>query len=123
MTGGAVRPERIHPACPTSAFPIQVGGKWTGMAILCLAEGPRRFTELRAQLTPITPKVLTQTLRDMARDGLVLRTDHEQNPPHVTYELTDLGRSLIAVIDAAHAWSERHLAQLLAARTTGHVPA
>jgi DNA-binding HxlR family transcriptional regulator len=116
MTDDVVRPERIHPACPTSAFPIQVGGKWTGMAILCLSDGPRRFSELRAQLTPVTPKVLTQTLRDMSRDGLVVRRDHQQNPPHVTYELTDLGRSLIDVIDAARAWSKAHLPDLLAAR-------
>lgn len=111
-----VRPERIHPACPTSAFPIQVGGKWTGMVILCLAEGPRRFTELRVQLVPVTPKVLTQTLRQMERDGLVLRHDHNENPPHVTYELTDLGRTLIDVIDAARAWSDAHMDDLLIAR-------
>jgi DNA-binding HxlR family transcriptional regulator len=118
MTPDAKRPERVHPACPTSAFPFQVGGKWAGMVVLCLIERPRRFTELRAQLTPITPKVLTQTLRDMQRDGLLLRRDHETNPPHVEYELTELGRSLMDLIDAARAWSDKHLDDLLAARDT-----
>ena len=105
-TGDAVRPERIHPACPTSAFPVRIGGKWTGMVIVCLIDGPRRFTELRAQLTPVTAKVLAQTLRDMQRDGLLLRHDHDTNPPHVEYELTELGRSLMDLIDAARTWRD-----------------
>ncbi|MGW4720292.1 winged helix-turn-helix transcriptional regulator [Nocardia sp. NPDC004260] len=71
---------------------------------------------LRAQLTPITLKVLTQTLRDMQRDGLLVRHDHETNPPHVECELTELGRSLMDLIAAARAWSDKHLDDLLAAR-------
>ncbi len=86
------------------------------MVILCLAEQPRRFTELRAALGTVTPKVLTQTLRDMARDGLLLRRDFAENPPHVEYELTDLGRCLIAVIDADRAWGDERLNELIAAR-------
>lgn len=121
MTPDVKRPQRIHPACPTSGFPFQVGGKWVGMVVLCLIDRPRRFTELRAQLTPITPKVLTQTLRDMHRDGLLVRRDHETHPPHVEYELTDLGRSLMDLIDAARAWSDQHLDDLLSARMRGSV--
>nr|WP_290368023.1 helix-turn-helix domain-containing protein [Occultella kanbiaonis] len=82
----------------------------------CLVEQRRRFTELRAALRTVTPKVLTQTLRDMARDGLILRHDFAENPPHVEYELTDLGRSLIVVIDAARAWGDERLNELIAAR-------
>ncbi|WP_344620585.1 helix-turn-helix domain-containing protein [Dactylosporangium salmoneum] len=108
MSTAQGRPARIHPACPTSAFPVQVGGKWTGMAVLCLAAGPLRFTDLRAQLAPVTAKVLAETLRDMQRDGYVERHDHPANPPHVEYELTALGHSLIELIDAARAWSRRH---------------
>lgn len=107
---------RIDPACPLAAFPFQVGGKWTGMVLVALADGPRRFSTLRQTLGTVTAKVLTQTLRDMARDGLITRLDRQANPPHVEYELTDLGRSLEPVIDAMHAWSERHLADLLAHR-------
>ncbi|MDN5725771.1 MAG: helix-turn-helix transcriptional regulator [Propionibacteriales bacterium] len=111
-----VRPERIHPACPTSALPIRIGGKWTGMIIISLLDGPRRFTELRTALGTVTPKVLTQTLRDMTRDGLIVRNDFAENPPHVEYDLTPQGRSLIMVIDAARAWSDAHIAGLLDAR-------
>ena len=107
---------RIDPACPMAAFPFQVGGKWTGMVVISLLDGPRRFGELREALTPVTAKVLTQTLRDMHRDGLITRQDFDTNPPHVEYQLTDLGLSLVALIDRMREWSEHHLGELLAHR-------
>ncbi|MCO5973291.1 winged helix-turn-helix transcriptional regulator [Actinoallomurus soli] len=109
-------PEMFDPVCPSSAMPIQIGDKWTAMVVLCLEDGARRFTELRGPLRGITPKVLTQTLRAMERDGLVTRTAYDENPPRVEYELTDLGRSLLILIDAARAWSRDHLPALLEAR-------
>ncbi|RMI31198.1 winged helix-turn-helix transcriptional regulator [Nocardia stercoris] len=114
--------ERIDPACPMAAFPFQVGGKWTGMVVVSLLDGPQRFGDLRQVLGTVTAKVLTETLRDMTRDGLVTRLDHRTNPPHVEYELTELGRSLVPLIDSMREWSDRHLAELLAHRrrsTTG----
>ncbi|MEU1249833.1 winged helix-turn-helix transcriptional regulator [Micromonospora arida] len=108
--------EMFDPMCPSSALPFQIGDKWTGMVVLCLEGGPRRFTEIRVPLRAITPKVLTQTLRAMERDGLVARTAYPENPPRVEYELTPLGRSLLTLIAAARAWSRDHLAALLAAR-------
>lgn len=109
-------PDMFHPMCPSSALPFQIGDKWTGMIVLCLAGGPRRFTELRVPLRAITPKVLSQTLRTMCRDGLVTRTAYDENPPRVEYELTELGRSLLVLIDAAREWSDRYLPAILAAR-------
>ncbi|MET8141691.1 helix-turn-helix domain-containing protein [Sphaerisporangium sp. NPDC005288] len=109
-------PHLFDPVCPSSAMPIQIGDKWTAMVVLCLEGGRRRFTELRAPLRRITPKVLTQTLRAMERDGLVTRTAYDENPPRVEYELTALGRSLLTLIAAARAWSEDHLPMLLEAR-------
>lgn len=112
-------PDRIHPACPSSRFPFQVGGKWTGMVVVCLSDRPRRFTELRELLRAVTPKVLSETLRTMQRDGLVTRHDLQANPPHVEYSLTPLGLSLLEVIDAARSWTEAHLDELVAARESG----
>jgi DNA-binding HxlR family transcriptional regulator len=109
-------PEMFDPICPSSALPVQIGDKWTGMVVLCLEGGRRRFNELRGPLRGITPKVLTQTLRAMERDGLVTRTAYDENPPRVEYELTPLGRSLLTLIEAARAWSEDHLPALLRAR-------
>lgn len=108
--------EMFDPMCPSSAMPFQIGDKWTGMVVLCLEGGRRRFTELRGVLRGVTPKVLTQTLRAMERDGLVTRTAYDENPPRVEYELTPLGRSLLILIEAARVWSKDHLPALLQAR-------
>ncbi|MEU8270897.1 helix-turn-helix domain-containing protein [Sphaerisporangium sp. NPDC049002] len=109
-------PEMFDPVCPSGAMPIQIGDKWTAMVVLCLEDGPRRFSEIRVPLRRVTPKVLTQTLRAMERDGLVTRTAYAEIPPRVEYELTALGRSLLTLIDAARAWSKDHLPALLEAR-------
>ncbi|MFI6454011.1 winged helix-turn-helix transcriptional regulator [Streptosporangium amethystogenes] len=109
-------PQMFDPVCPSSAMPIQIGDKWTAMVVLCLEGGRRRFNELRGPLRGVTPKVLTQTLRAMERDGLVTRTAYDENPPRVEYELTALGRSLLTLIAAARAWSGEHLPALLEAR-------
>ncbi|MFI0976918.1 winged helix-turn-helix transcriptional regulator [Streptomyces sp. NPDC021093] len=100
-------------------LPFRVGDKWSGMVLRCLAEGPRRFTELRVPLHRVTPKVLTETLRAMERDGFLTRTAYEENPPRVEYALTPLGRSLLGPLDTACAWTRAHLPELLAARE-GH---
>ncbi|MEU6667313.1 helix-turn-helix domain-containing protein [Streptomyces sp. NPDC046727] len=109
-------PDMFHPLCPSSAMPFRVGDKWSGMVIRCLQDGPRRFGELRVPLKTVTPKVLSETLRAMERDGLVTRTAYDENPPRVEYALTPLGRTLIPLLDAARVWSENHLPTLLAAR-------
>ncbi|MFD8594850.1 winged helix-turn-helix transcriptional regulator [Kitasatospora sp. NPDC059646] len=89
--------------------PIRVGDKWAGAVLRCLESGPHRFTELKARLIGVNPKVLTETLRAMERDRWLTRTDHGGNPPHVEYALTGTGRSLIPVLDAACTWARDHL--------------
>ncbi|MFF0434247.1 winged helix-turn-helix transcriptional regulator [Streptomyces sp. NPDC004327] len=106
-----------HPDCSTSARPIRFGGKWTALVLRCLEDGrPRRFTELRVPLHWITPKVLTETLRAMERDGFVSRTVYDENPPRVEYALTGLGRSLIDPLDTACAWARDHAPEITGAR-------
>ncbi|WP_428964264.1 winged helix-turn-helix transcriptional regulator [Micromonospora fluostatini] len=114
--GDPLPPDLFHPACPGVGLPVQIGDKWTGMVLRCLASGPRRFTELRSALRGVTPKVLTETLRAMRRDGLLTRTEYPENPPRVEYALTPLGRSLLDLLDAARRWSDAHLPEVLAAR-------
>lgn len=106
----------FDPVCPSGAMPVQIGDKWTAMVVLCLEDGPRRFSEIKLPLRRVTPKVLTQTLRAMERDGLVTRTAYVEVPPRVEYELTPLGRTLLTLIAAARAWSHDHLPALLEAR-------
>lgn len=67
--------------CPSSLNPIRFGDKWAALIIRCLEHGPRRFSELRVPLSRVTPKVLTQSLRSLERDGLVKRTVYAEAPP------------------------------------------
>ncbi|GAA3036971.1 helix-turn-helix domain-containing protein [Kitasatospora albolonga] len=103
--------DRFDPDC-SRRMPIRVGDKWSGMVLRCLEGGPRRFGELRVPLGTVTPKVLTETLRAMERDGWISRTAYEENPPRVEYALTDFGRSLLGQLDVACAWAREHLDQL-----------
>lgn len=99
-----------------SALPVRVGDKWTAKILVCLRDGPRRFTELQVPLAPVTPKVLTESLRAMERDGLVTRTGYPGIPPRVEYALTALGRSLFAPLAASCAWNAAHGEELRKAR-------
>ncbi|MER6513440.1 helix-turn-helix domain-containing protein [Nonomuraea sp. NPDC001636] len=100
--------------------PVRVGDKWTAKIIRCLEQGPRRFTELQVPLRGITPKVLTESLRAMERDGLLTRTAYAEIPPRVEYALTPLGRSLLAPMAAGCEWSRQHLSELIDARESWH---
>lgn len=106
----------FDPACPSSVVPFRIGDKWTALVIRCLQDGPRRFTELRVPMHRVTPKVLTETLRAMERDGMLTRTHYPEIPPRVEYELTELGRSLLGLLDHCCTWAEEHLPQVIAAR-------
>jgi DNA-binding HxlR family transcriptional regulator len=99
--------------CPTSLVPFRFGDKWAALVIRCLEDGPRRFSELRVPLHRVTPKVLTQSLRGLERDGLISRTVRPGPQPHVEYALTSLGLSLLEPLNAACAWAEDHLDELL----------
>ncbi|WP_433340156.1 winged helix-turn-helix transcriptional regulator [Streptomyces sp. CA-253872] len=109
--------DMFDPRCPGIGTPLRGGGKWTVMVLLCLAEGPRRFGEMRVPLRRVTAKVLAETLRAMERDGLVTRTAYEENPPHVSYALTPLGRSLLPLVAHVREWTLAHLRDLDAARS------
>ena len=112
----ALSPDLFDAACPSAESPFKIADKWGGMVVLCLENGPRRFTELRVPLRRVAAKVLTETLRSLERDGFVTRTVFDENPPHVEYELTPLGRSLLPVIAACREWGFVNLEALRAAR-------
>jgi len=102
--------------CASRTVLVALANKWTCLLVSALGDGPVRFGGLRRQLDGITQKSLTQTLRTMERDGLVLRTVYPTIPPRVDYELTDLGRSVIALMAGIKSWSEQHVEEILAAR-------
>ncbi|PKH43574.1 transcriptional regulator, HxlR family [Nocardioides alpinus] len=110
------RGDAFDPDCPTRVVLDRIGDKWTALVIGSLEDGPLRFSVLRARIGGVAPKVLTQTLRAMERDGLLTRTVHAQVPPRVDYELTPLGASLTGPIATLTDWAETHLGAILASR-------
>ncbi|SDN36401.1 DNA-binding transcriptional regulator, HxlR family [Actinomyces ruminicola] len=106
----------LSPECPSRTVLRHVVDRWTPLIVAVLAQGPRRFGELRQAVGGVTPKVLAQTLRSMERDGLVLRDQTPGVPPRVDYTLTPLGASLAEPIAALRAWAEGNAEQVLAHR-------
>ncbi|WP_285727994.1 winged helix-turn-helix transcriptional regulator [Psychromicrobium xiongbiense] len=106
----------LDPDCPSRLVFQRIGDKWASLVVQVLEEGPLRFGEVRARVAVVTPKVLTQTLRALERDGLVSRTLHAQIPPRVDYELTALGRSLVPPLRLLREWAESNVEQMEQAR-------
>jgi DNA-binding HxlR family transcriptional regulator len=106
----------LDPDCPSRVVLDRIAGKWTGLIVLALGEETLRFGELRERIGGVAPKVLTQTLRSMADDGLVSRRVYAEVPPRVEYTLTDLGRSLEEPLSAIRHWAELNVAKILSAR-------
>jgi DNA-binding HxlR family transcriptional regulator len=105
-------------ACPIGPVVDIVFSRWTTPILWALNEyGRQRFVELARRLTTITPKVLTQRLRQLERDGLVLRTYHPEVPPRVEYEISDLGRSLAPLFATLAEWSAANLDKVERARS------
>lgn len=95
----------------------QVADKWTMLVLEALEEhGTLRFTQVGRVVGGISQKMLTNTLREMERDGLVSRVVHPVIPPHVDYTLTELGHELSAAFCGVWVWAETYHAQVMAAR-------
>lgn len=95
----------------------RVADKWTMLVLELLAEkGELRFTRINEGVPGISQKMLTQTLRQMERDGLLVRTVHPVIPPRVEYRLTDLGLGLGAAFCGVWLWAEENIDRIEAAR-------
>ena len=95
-----------NPVCRTiSTLLSRIGDKWTVLVVMTLAVGSKRFNELRREIPSVSQRMLTLTLRNLERDGLVNRTVTPTIPPRVDYELTDLGRSLQEPVVALSQWA------------------
>ncbi|WP_177282551.1 winged helix-turn-helix transcriptional regulator [Devosia enhydra] len=94
----------------------RIGDKWSVMVVGFLARRTMRFNELRNGIGGISQRMLTLTLRNLERDGLVTRTVYPEIPPRVEYALTDLGRTLTEPLDALWNWAATHQHEVKAAR-------
>ena len=102
--------------CPVRDVLDRVGGKWSTLILQTLGERPHRFGELRRAIPDISQRMLTQTLRDLNRDGLVRRQVFPTLPPSVEYRLTPLGLSLLGPVAGLVGWAEANHAAIAAAR-------
>ncbi|RST84335.1 transcriptional regulator [Aquibium carbonis] len=102
--------------CPIRSVVQSIFGKWTSLLLSALAEKPYRFGELRRLVPDISQRMLTETLRDLQRDGYVHREVFPTKPPSVEYSLTDLGRSMFDSLQHLLHWAENHHATVVEAR-------
>lgn len=103
-------------ACPVRDVLDRIGDKWSVLLLLTLAERPHRFGALRRAVPDISQRMLTQTLRDLQRDGLIRRTVFPTVPPSVEYALTPLGETLLLPLRALVGWADDRHADIRAAR-------
>ena len=92
------------PACPVATTVRLIGNKWKLLILRNLLAGPNRFGELRKTIPGISQKVLTDNLRSMEQDGILIRTVYAEVPPHVEYKLSELGDTMRPIISAMETW-------------------
>jgi DNA-binding HxlR family transcriptional regulator len=102
--------------CPTRMVLNRIADKWAVLILGVLQDEPTRFNQLRREIEGVSQKVLSQTLRKLERDGLVLRTVIPTTPVAVEYAITPLGRTLASTVEAIRAWSEAHIEDVLEAQ-------
>ena len=90
--------------CPVTATLQLIGGRWKTIILYSLSNGTKRFGEIAVRIPDISRKVLTEQLKELEEDGLILREQFKEIPPRVEYSLTDMGRSLSPVINELEKW-------------------
>lgn len=106
-----------NPVCQTISSLLQrIGDKWSVLVVSTLGSGSRRFNELRREIPSVSQRMLTLTLRNLERDGLVKRTVTPSIPPRVDYELTALGQSLQGPIGQLQQWAVDNVGAIHAAQ-------
>ena len=117
--GTRVKPGHIdlpHDCGVVAEVLARVGDKWTVLVVYVLGAGSKRFNELKRMIGGISQRMLTLTLRGLERDGMVTRTITPSIPPRVDYELTDLGRSLLAPVMTLGDWAMANQGRIMKSR-------
>ncbi|BDL41430.1 MULTISPECIES: winged helix-turn-helix transcriptional regulator [Methylorubrum] len=112
-------------SCPVRDVLDRVGDKWSMLILIALAAGPGRFSAVARMIPDISKRMLTQTFRDLERDGLIARTVFPTKPPSVEYRLTPLGSALLDPLAHLVGWAEQNHAAIQEARRrfeAGSVP-
>lgn len=104
----------LSTACPSREILEHLSSKWSLLVLHCLSEGVHRFSELKVKIEGISEKMLSQTLKTMEQDGMVLRTVYPIVPPKVEYQLTILGSQAATKVNELISWIERNIPEILA---------
>ncbi|ASA21349.1 winged helix-turn-helix transcriptional regulator [Paenibacillus donghaensis] len=102
------QPEKIYNTAVEATLEV-IGGKWKPVILFHLTFGKKRNSEFKTLIPAITQKVLTQQLRELEEEGIILRISYNQVPPKVEYELTDYGMSLKDLLHHMCRWGEGHM--------------
>lgn len=102
--------------CPVRNVVAQIGDKWSLLILFALVDGSDRFNALKSRIEGISQRMLTQTLRDLERDGYVNRTVYPEVPVRVEYALTELGRDLVKPLYELVCWADDHQEEVKRAR-------
>ncbi len=116
MNMNKIKPNILNQQCGTREVLDLIADKWTAIIIYLLAKGTRRYSELLREINGVSQKMLTQTLRNLERDGIVDRKVYPVVPPRVEYSLSPLGKTLVEPLKALCKWAETHLPQVQSAR-------
>lgn len=101
------KPQKAY--CPVDYAFQRIGGKYKGRILWFLRDGVLRYGELKRIVEGITPKMLTQTLKELENDELITRKAYAEIPPHVEYSLTATGQELIPFINQMRIWGEKQM--------------
>lgn len=104
----------LSTTCPSREILEHLSSKWSLLVLHCLSEGVHRFSELKVKIEGISEKMLSQTLKTLEQDGLVLRTVYPIVPPKVEYQLTILGSQAATKVNELISWIERNIPEILA---------
>lgn len=107
------RGDVFEPRCPSRTILKHITSSWGLLALIALKAGTLRFSELRRKVSGVSERMLSQTLQQLERDGLVLRRSYPVVPPHVDYTLTELGREAADHVETLTNWIEDNLPSLV----------
>jgi len=116
MHSAKLTPNAYATNCPTRLVLDRIADKWAVLVLGLLTDGPVRFNQLRRRIEGISQKMLSQTLKSLERDGLVVRKATPTVPVTVEYSITPLGETLSATVDGLRIWAETHIEKVLAAQ-------
>ncbi|WP_321367092.1 helix-turn-helix domain-containing protein [uncultured Desulfuromusa sp.] len=98
-----------HYRCTVSVTLDVIGGKWKSLILWQLSFKTLRFSQLQRRLSKVTQKMLTQQLRELERDGLIHRKVYAEVPPRVEYSLTEMGQSVVPILQLMYQWGKDYL--------------